>query len=202
MNHFTGYGAYRLFLALRTHFTNRNYDFFVMNGKTRASKDSYMKRNDRLFFDRLANKYDPESLRDFYVSNFLDDKRYVTELLDDDAENNFLKYQARRQSLTYNVSNDLDKILGSNHKKMFSVQETHYPEVIVLLLRKRVCIETIVILNDFINFISKYDKYYDDDVIWPKVSLKVRKYKPFLKYDGQKMRSILKEKINERSNSI
>lgn len=200
MKHFTGYGAYQLFLALRTHFSKDNYDFFTMHGKTRASKEAYMKRNDRLFFERLAKKYDPETLRDFYVANFLEDKRFVTDLLDDTAEANLSKYQARRQALTYNVSNDVDTVFATGEcKEAFSAHEDQYPGVFILLLQKRICLESFIVMNDFIRFADKFDKYYDEDVIWPKVSLKVRKYKPFLKYDGQKMKTILKEKLNENS---
>ena len=55
MKHFTGYGAYLLFLALRTHFSSDKYDFFKMHGKLRATKDSYEKRQDNHFFDKIAN---------------------------------------------------------------------------------------------------------------------------------------------------
>ena len=56
MKHFSGYGAYLLFLALRTHFTKAKYDFFQMNGKLRANKESYLKRNDKAFFEKLADR--------------------------------------------------------------------------------------------------------------------------------------------------
>ena len=59
MKHFTGYGAYLLFLALKTHFTKSNYEFFIMNGKLRSSKESYEKRNDKSIFVRFAKDYSP-----------------------------------------------------------------------------------------------------------------------------------------------
>jgi hypothetical protein len=36
------------------------------------------------------------------------------------------------------------------------------------------------------------------DPIWGKIALKLRKYKPFLKYDKDKYKSILKGKLNEQ----
>ena len=62
MKHFSGYGAYLLFLAIRTHFTNDKYDFFQMNGKLRATKESYERRSDKHFFDKVAKLYDVQEL--------------------------------------------------------------------------------------------------------------------------------------------
>ena len=57
-----------------------------------------------------------------------------------------------------------------------------------------------VILNDYTGFIAKFDKYYDkNDPIWSKISLKLRKYKPFVKYPKDKVKAILKEKIDENT---
>lgn len=199
MRHFTGYGAYQLFLALRTHFTSNKYDFFQMHGKLRATKESYTRRNDRMFFEKLAKTYDPETLRDFYVANFLEDKHYVTELLDDTATANLVKYQGRRQALSYNVSNDVNMVLRNGSCDAFKTHSDQYPGVLVLYLQRRICMESLVVMNDFILFREKFDKYYDGDVIWPKVSLKMRKYRPFLKYDKERMKLILKERIDENS---
>ena len=199
MRHFTGYGAYLLFLALRTHFIKSNYDYFEMQGKLRATKESYNKRNDRMFFEKLAKTYDPETLRDFYVANFLEDKHYITELLDDTATTNLVKYQGRRQALSYNVSNDVDMVLRNGSCDAFKTHSDQYPGVLVLYLQRRICMESLVVMNDFILFREKFDKYYDDDVIWPKVSLKMQKYRPFIKYDKERMKLILKERIDENS---
>jgi hypothetical protein len=199
MRHFTGYGAYQLFLALRTHFTSNKYDFFQMHGKLRATKESYNRRNDRMFFEKLAKTYDPETLRDFYVANFLEDKHYITELLDDTATINLVKYQGRRQALSYNVSNDVDMVLRNGSCDAFKTHSDQYPGVLVLYLQRRICMESLVVMNDFILFREKFDKYYDGDVIWPKVSLKMQKYRPFIKYDKDRMKLILKERIDENS---
>lgn len=188
-----------LFLALRTHFTNSKYDFFQMRGKLRASRDSYLKRNDRLFFDKLAKTYDPETLRDFYIANILEDKHYVTDLLDEAAANNLVRYQGRRQALTYNISNDVDVVLRNGSCNAFKMFKDQYPEVLILYLQRRIGIESLVIMSDFIQFMDKFDKYYNSDVIWPKVSLKIQKYRPFLKYDKEKIKLILKEKVDENS---
>ena len=80
----------------------------------------------------------------------------------------------------------------------FVIRDGVYPDIVSLYLRGTVSPETMVITNDFIPFISKFDKYLgENDPIWSKVSMKVRKYKPFLKYDESKMETILKEKVHD-----
>ena len=203
MKHFTGYGAYLLFLALRTHFTNAKYDFFQMHGKLRATKESYIKRNDKSFFVKLARDYSCENLRDFYVANFLEDKHYVTELLDDTAERNYREYQRRRQSLTYLFTSELEGLFDSGTTRPFKFNDGEYPDIVNLYLRHVLSPETLVIINDFIPFEDKFNKYLSDDILWSKVSLKLRKYKPFVHYDKDKVKSILKEKIHDtRGRSI
>jgi hypothetical protein len=44
-----------------------------------------------------------------------------------------------------------------------------------------------------------WDKKIDDDIIWPDFKLKCEKYTPFLHYDKNKFKEILKEKIKENA---
>ena len=197
MSHFSGYGAYMLFVALRTHFDKSNYDFFQMNGKLRVSKESYHKRNDRKFFEKVAKEYSAEALRDFYIANILEDRIYITELLDEKAEDAYNDYTRRRQSLSYIYTNELGRIFDDDLKKPFIVSDSAYPVIVLLFLRRKISIETMVILNDFIPYCNMFDKYFGDDIVWSRIALKIRKYKPFLKYDRNKIKSILKEIIDE-----
>lgn len=198
MSHFSGYGAYLLFLALRTHFSNDKYDFFQMHGKTRASKESYLKRNDKWFFEKIAKEHTAEELRDFYVANLLEDKHYITELLDDNATLAYTDYLRRKQSLSYICADDMARTFDQGLSKPFAVQRDSYPVLVILFLRRTVCIETMVILDDMLGYTSKFDKYYGDDAIWPKISKKISKYRPFLKYDKVRMKNILKGIVNEQ----
>ena len=197
MKHFTGYGAYLLFLALRTHFTSAKYDFFQMHGKLRANKESYNKRHDKWFFEKLARDYNAEELRDFYVANLLNDKHYITDLIDEEANLVYTDYQRRRQSLSYVCANDMDRVFDKDDlRRTFTTSKDRYPDIVILFLRKSISLETLVILDDFTGFTNKFDKHYKDDIIWPKISQKISKYRPFLKYDKVRMKDILKGKVN------
>ena len=60
------YDAYKIYHALKLHFTS-NYDYTKYNGKANVSTDSFLKRNDRPFFGKVARKY-KEDTKDFFVS--------------------------------------------------------------------------------------------------------------------------------------
>jgi len=189
-----------LFLALRTHFSNAKYDFFQMHGKLRANKESYNKRHDKAFFEKVAREYKAEELRDFYIANFLKDKHYITEMVEDEARENLTQYIRRRQSLAYNFSNEVERVFKHGINRPFSISDGQYPYIISLYLGSRISPETMVILSDFITYTDKFNKYLgENDPIWSKVALKLQKYKPFLKYDRDKFKHILKETIDENT---
>ena len=56
MDIYQGYNAYITYLAIKQHFTSPEYDFIKYNGKVRASKDSFLKRRDKFFFDSIMVK--------------------------------------------------------------------------------------------------------------------------------------------------
>ena len=168
MKHFSGYGSYLLFLALRTHFNNAKYDFFQMHGKLRASKEAYAKRNDKFFFESLARDYDANELKHFYLANLLEGRHYITDMFDDSAHKAYQDYQLRQQSLTYRFNMEMETLL-SNAEKPFRMSDMTYPYVIIAHIRNEISAESMVMLNDMTDFMSKFDKYYEDDIVWPKL---------------------------------
>lgn len=196
MKHLSGYGAYLLFLALRTHFTKVKYDYFEMNGKLRATKESYEKRRDRAFFEKLAKLYNAEELKRFYIANFLQDRHYATEMLSEEAHGAYYEYEKRRQSLSYVFKNDMERVFENGCKPVFSNNDGDYPLLIGMVLSGGITLDSAVILNDFVPYVTKFDKYLgNDDIIWSRIALKLRKYRPFVKYDAQKFKAILKERV-------
>lgn len=200
MKHFSGYGAYLLFLALRTHFTKAKYDFFEMNGKLRANKETYEKRRDKMFFEKLAKLYNAEELKYFFVANFLDDRHYITDMLSEEAHGAYYEYEKRRQSLSYVFKNDIEKLFENGCQSSLKANDGDYPLLIGMVLNRTISLDSAIILNDFIPYVSKFDKYLgNDDIIWSRIALKLRKYRPFVKYDAKKFKAILKEKVYENT---
>ena len=200
MSHFTGYGAYALFLALRTHFSNEKYDFFLNCGKLKTTKEAYMKRKDTHFFEKIAKRYGATELKDFFLANLLEDRHYILEMTEDDGEKAFQEFLARRQSFSYKFAAEIDILFAKGVKEGFEIPHNRYPLIIEQHLSNLLPCDSLVVLDDMFGFADRFDKYLgEDDVVWGRIRLKMAKYRPFLKYDRDRIKNILREKINEHT---
>ena len=197
----TGYAAFAMYNSLKLHFTSSNYDYFKYHGKTNVSAVTFLKRKDKYTFYKLSRKYSLEELRNFYVANFLEGDKWVGEMNNADGEEVYRKWQKTQQSLTYTFENDIMYLLanGGSPDEMLVVKPNEYPILMKMVQLKQVSLETIVILNDILNFFPMWDKKIDDDIVWPDFRMKCLKYTPFLHYDKNKFKEILKEKIKENA---
>ena len=192
----TGFAAFAMFHALKLHFTG-SYDYVKYNGKTNVSKQSFSIRKDKFTFYRLSRKYSLDELRNYYISNFIvQHVNWVGDITGPDNEENYKKWQKRIQSLTYQFESDIIHVLD-NHNNIFKVESGNYPKLLVETMHGKVAIETLVILNDLLNFFPMWEKKISDDIVWPELKTKCEKYKPFLFYDKNKMKNILQEKIKD-----
>lgn len=196
MNENTGFAAFAMFHALKLHFTG-SYDYVKYNGKTNVSKQSFSTRKDKFTFYRLSRKYSLDELRNYYISNFIvQEVNWVGDITGPDNEENYKKWQKRIQSLTYQFESDIIHVLD-NHNDIFRVESGNYPKLLVETMHGKVAIESLVILNDLLNFFPMWEKKISDDIVWPELKTKCEKYKPFLFYDKNKMKNILQEKIKD-----
>ena len=195
----TGFEAYALWNSLKLHFTSDSYDYIKYHGKTNVSKQSFMQNKFKWHFTKLSRKYNKEELKNFYISNFIEGKgEYVIELLQDGAEN-YAKWMKRMQSLSYNFKNDVEFLLGAyedDREMPFKVFSGQHPDLLGLMLRGKITLETVCILDDILNFLPRWKKEIDDDIVWPAHYRLISKYKPLIEYDKQKYKNFLKEKIN------
>jgi hypothetical protein len=63
-------------------------------------------------------------------------------------------------------------------------------------------IEVLVILNNIFDFFKIWDKKIDDDVIYPKISRRVRKYGAFLTVDVDKYKKLTRQALLSDENTI
>jgi len=196
-----GFDAYKTYLALKRHFTS-DYDYFKYNGKVRAGEESFLRRNDRFFFRKLSKKYDREELVDFYVSNFIISNNWVGNLVSQESEDNYVQYKKRRESLSYHFDSELrwavdycrDRSLELN--KLLLVEDNNHPLLFKFLLQKKISIDTLIIMDSVLKFLTHWDDNLDD-IVWEEKKRLIIKYKKFLTYDPFTYRKKLKEIIHE-----
>ena len=100
--------VYLMYCALKAHFGKGDYDFVKYGGKSSATKDSFWKRTDRLFFVKTQRKYKKKQvIQDYLVSNFVHNtKGWLGDFNDD----NYIKWKKRTQSMSYNFKQELERI--------------------------------------------------------------------------------------------
>lgn len=192
-----GYDLYGLYQAVKLHFNSDTYNFFQYDGKTRISVDAFQKRRDKFLFHRLARKYRDEEMVPFLVSNFVhSDDNWTKSLLEEEAEQTYRNWKRITDSMSKIYEEDLRKIATKEtFNDLFRVEDGQFPKLLVAFLQKDVTIETMVILNNIFNFIQIWDKKISDDIIYPKISRKIRKYGSFLNVNVEKYKTLTKETL-------
>lgn len=192
----TGFECYQTYLALKQHFTS-DYDYFKYNGKTRAKEESFKIRRDRYFFESMSRKRSDQEIIEYFLSNFVyttdPAKLWIREIIKN-GESNFLSWKKRKESITYEFSNDLDTILEDNLEKAISCSGAVHPPLLRKHLSGKVSLETLVILDKILKFKKDYDKILRDP-IWRTISHKMEKYSPFFQVDIQKFVTIVRRKV-------
>lgn len=186
----TPFEAYRTYLAIKQHFTQKSYDYFKYNGKVNVRADSFDTRRDKYQFHKLSKHRDPIN---YLVANFINsDVKWVGDLLSDNAEQIYTDWLKKQQSLTYNFTNELNNLL-TNFEDNLIVKDGQHPYLLKLYRQGIVGIETMVILNDLVNFFPYWDRTIEDRVLWPDARMKILKYKPFVQYDAEKCKKVLND---------
>jgi len=195
-----GFDTYKIYLALKQHFSS-NYDFFKYKGKVRATEESFLKRRDKYFFQKIQKKYDSD-LVNFFVANFAsDDKAWVGNMVSDAGEEIYKKWKRYHEALCYNFKEELlglidyCRINELSLDDLLKVHDSEHPELFKLLLRGSITIDFIVLLNNELNFFVYWESELSD-IIWGDRRTFILKYAPFLQYDHGEIRKIIKETIN------
>lgn len=193
----TAFESYKMYVALKLHFTTDSYDFFKFNGKTKATEENFQKRKDRYFFKKLVNKHKECEVLPYFVANFVSDpSNWIGTMIRTDGDDTYQDWKKRMESLHYTFSEDVDFLLSEVHEfdDLFKVDGAH-PPLLKFLLGKRISMETFVIMNQILDFIPRFDRMITEQIIWKDVRRTALKYSPFLTPDIVKYKCTLKEKV-------
>jgi hypothetical protein len=191
-----GFEVYKLYLAIKLHFTSDSYNYFTFNGKTRTTLQSFEKRRDKYFFKKLATKFSQDELIQYFVAHFIQNQdTWIGDISKIQSSSVYTEWLKKIQSMSFVFSNDVENLLKDNNfEEIFKVKTTH-PPLIKKYLSQSITLETLVIFNQLLNFIKDFDKSIQDPIIWPDLKRKVLKYEPFLSIDRPKYKQILLSKV-------
>jgi hypothetical protein len=196
-----GFEAYKEYLAVKNHFSLDSYDYIKYNGRISASEASFLKRKDKFFFTKLGRRFDrQDELRDFLVSNFLhNEKIWVGNLLDEKHLEVYKSWQKKQQSLSYVLRSDFSTILSfiDNHNvtfdTLFDMRDNELPLLLQLQQEDTIQVETSIVMDKVLGFFRRWDKKVEDDIFYPIVRKRIKKYEGFIDYDISKAKTLMKE---------
>jgi len=195
----TPFETYQTYLGMKSHFTNPKYDFIKYGGKSRATMTSFNKRKDKYWFEKTSRKYSDQEVIDFLLSNFINatnpQNLWIGEIINS-GERTYAEWKMRQQSLTYMFKEQSENLLSENDlEKVFNCSKGH-PLVLKKYLGGEISLETLSILEKIFSFQKNFDKKLKDPV-WETVSMKLKKYLPFLNINVFQFKKLLREIINE-----
>ena len=196
---FHGFDVYRTFLAMKQHFSNPKYDFFLYDGKVNAKESTYQARNDFYFFESLAKKLTPLEVKEYLLSNFVyaeNPSKVWIGNIKRSGKDKWIAWQKQNQNLRYNFQQDLNTIVSLMDSRKLSFNdifscEGGHPWLLRLYIKKEINLESLIILDMVLKFMLVWDKTMDDP-LWSALSLKIKKYKPFMSIPVKDYKDLMK----------
>ena len=194
----TPFDAYKSYLGLKNHFTKPKYDYHRYGGKSRATIQSFYKRRDRYFFEKLSRQKTDDEVVEFFVSNFISCDNPQSLWIGDivrNGEGNYTSWKKRMQSMSYLFKEQMETLF-SNRKfdDVFKIEGTKHPVILKELLQDNISIEAFIVLEKILGFKKDFDKRLDDPV-WEFVSMRTDKYISFLDINVFHYKKILKQVV-------
>ena len=195
----TPFETYQTYLSMKSHFTSKRYDFFKYGGKSRATMTSFNKRKDKYWFEKTSRKYSDQEITDFLLANFVTTNApqnlWIGEIINS-GERTYTDWMRRQQSLTYLFKEQSKKLLSEKElEEVFNCSRGH-PPILKKYLGGEISLETLVIFEKIFSFGKKFNRKLKDPV-WETVSMKIKKYIPFLNINVFQYKKILREIVNE-----
>ena len=189
--------AYKSYLSLKRHFIDDKYDYHKYCGKSRATVQSFYKRKDRMWFEKVSRQKTDQEVIDFFVANFVSCSDPETLWIGDmikEGDSRYKNWQKKIQSLSYLFKEESEYLFEENKfEEVFKCSKGH-PVLLKRFLGGKISLETMVLYDKIFLYTNNFDKKLKDPV-WETVSRRIKKYSPFINIDVFHFRKILKEII-------
>lgn len=193
--------TYKYFMAIKLHLTTDRYDVFKSGGKVSGTRATFEARNDRFLFQRLGQKFDqPRELIEYLVANIGYGNKNV--IYSNESDEHYSTWLRRKESRGYIFKSQLDFLRTfceeerKTLKDLVSIDD-NVPPLLKMYVGGYIHLETIVILDDFENFLPEWEPLV---MLWGDQLRVLNKIKKFVKYDKNKLQltyNAFKEEISE-----
>ena len=149
-----GYQTYQIYQSLKLHFTT-DYDAVKYNYKTAVNQDTFERRKDRYFFEKLSRRYDKEKLINYFTANLVHNPHTW---IGDMNESIYNDYVSRYDKLTYMLTQDMKVMCekGYTFDQLCTTSDNNTTNPLLEALRgDEIHYESVVLVDIMVNFLKK-----------------------------------------------
>lgn len=191
--------SYKLYLILVNAF-KKGYDPVKYSWKIRVQQNSFEKRKDKYFFEKIQKGFDIfEQQKIFMVNLLANQDQWIGDMLSQDSIMFYRKYMSRFNDLSILFKEDLQNLIlfckskGRMFKSLFLIEDNKEPMIFKLLQNDSIQYETFILLDSYFNIIEMLDE--SKNFIWDQYSVRIKAYKNLFVIDKLEVIKILKESL-------
>lgn len=180
----TPFSVYCDYVAIKRHFDSWSYDYHQYNGKVNLKPESFERRRDRRYFERLERHRDPRGVLVVAIAN--DPSAWIGDVLSAGVEA-YDVHRGRMEALSRTIDQDLSRVRTSV-RDVFVGGPGEHPPIVRMVMGGRLTLETATMLTKA-TLAGPWlrDGYGLDPIVGPTVRGIVR-LDGFLTYDRDRVR--------------
>jgi len=200
----TPWKFFQIYHALDLHLNTASYDVFKYGGRTNVKEGHFATRKDKARYEYWATKLGNErKAGKFCIANFVHgDQAWIWQPYDQ-ADDAVTRWTAIKESMTKVFKDDLKRMNGImtehklGHDALFDKTPSgRHPPIWQMINSKIITPETAIILDkEDISFFDKLTTLGQNDPYLTERVTKLKKYAPFVRYNTDTIKPILKEII-------
>ena len=176
----SGFETWSIYMAMKLHFSEGNYDAFKFNFKgPRLKESTFQSRRDRYFFEKLARRYvKKKTVIEYFLANILAGNEWIGNM----TEEAYTLWTSKIQRLQYSFKEELTAcaLLINNFDTLLQPRGSQIP-LYDLAASGRISLETLCILDILCNYSRRITKNVADPMgLYNTMTTKINSYKPFI----------------------
>jgi len=195
-NSSTGFEVYQMYLAMKAHFNQKDYDYNKYNGKVSVKYDTFKRRKDRWHFEKISKKYRGDSFH-FLLSNFIENKSFwagrAMDKKHDEIYNKWMGYVEGKDYMFETDIRTLQEYCESSEKSfddLFEAKPGKHPIIYKLYKQNHIHYYTLCLMAVITRFHTKVDELNPFDPVWKQESERIEKTLAFCHID-EKMATVV-----------
>lgn len=172
-------------MTVKKHYSNIKYSAFTSK-PVRIPESKFLYRPERFRMKRLCDRFKtPKELIQYFVANFALETSDFLYQPEEYGDSSFLRWEAYKQSISYNFRNDVDTIVEYMEDKdvSFSDMQKQIFPILHLMITGKISIQSIVLLDEIYNFLTPWVEDVNMNPLYAPYALRIHKTKGFIKLD-------------------